>query len=374
MFSWTDPLTSGKRRKESDLPSAILTRMLMVILGAGASYDSSPDFVPDAALRTDGGGGPWRPPLANDLFRDRSEKFGEIVVKYPKLTQILPYLRSPSAGGVEQTLELLQDQGKNDRETQRSLAAVKFYLCDLLMKVTEKWTSRTNGVTNYVPLIREILRLDQTAEEVCLVTFNYDLLLERALVSFPDFEMKGPEEFLSCHPRLKIFKLHGSVNWSRTVGTSGALYSPNQIIEQADFLHPSDRFVPINAAREFGAGRPYGSVFPAIAIPVQTKTEGHFECPSAHREHLIGMLPRITKILIIGWQAKEAHFLQMLRGKLRKLQRVMVVGAHKPDAEGTLRHFLEEYSVDVRSPSAAKGGFTSFIVNHEGDEFLAAQD
>jgi len=346
----------------------------MVILGAGASFDSSPDFVPNAASGADGGGGPWRPPLAKDLFRDRERKFGELVVKYPKLTHILPYLRSASTGGVEHALELLQDQGKTNPESLRELAAVKFYLCDLLMRVTDEWTSRTNGVTNYVPLIREILRLDQTGEEVCIVTFNYDLLLERALVSFPDFEMKGPEEFLSSHPRLKIFKLHGSVNWSRTVGTSGALYTPNQIIEQADSLQPSDRFVPANAAREYGAGHAYGSVFPAIAIPVQTKTEGHFECPLAHREHLIGILPRITKILIIGWRAREAHFLQMLRGKVRKLQRVMVVGAHKPDAEGTLAEFLGAYLVDVRSTSAAEGGFTSFIVNHEGDEFLAAQD
>lgn len=29
--------------------------MLMVILGAGASYDSSPDFVPNSVLGMDGG-------------------------------------------------------------------------------------------------------------------------------------------------------------------------------------------------------------------------------------------------------------------------------------------------------------------------------
>lgn len=348
----------------------------MVIFGAGASYDSSPDFVPNAALGMDGGGGPWRPPLANSLFLDQGRLFGEIVVKYPRLTHVLPYLRTPSAGkSVEQILESLQNEGKNCPERLRELAAVKFYLCDFLMRVTDEWTARTNGVTNYAPLIAEILRLDNSDEEVCLVTFNYDLLLERALVSFRDFNMKGPEDFLSSHPRLKIFKLHGSVNWSRTIGT-GELYSPSQLIEQADSLRPSDRFVQANAAREYGAWRPYGSVFPAIAIPVQTKTENHFECPLAHREHLKAMLPNITKILIIGWQAREAHFLQMLCGNLPKLKRVMVVGAHKPDAHGTLKWFLEQIHLpfDPKSPnySVAQSGFTHFIVNHEGDGFLSS--
>lgn len=285
----------------------------------------------------------------------------------------MPYLREPTShGSVEQTLESLQVQGRDYPERQRELAAVKFYLSDLLMEVTNRWSERTNGVTNYAPLVAEILRLDKSGKEVCLVTFNYDLLLERALVSFGDFNMKGPEDFLASHPRLKIFKLHGSANWSRTVDTGGMACALKDFIERADRLKPSTRFVPANAAVEFDSGR--GSVFPAIAIPVQTKTESHFECPEAHLEYLRKMLPEITKILIIGWQAREGHFLQLLRGMLPKLQRVMVVGAHAPDAQTTLQRFLEEIGFGLatygQNVHVAQGGFTNFVVNREGDEFL----
>jgi len=161
------------------------------------------------------------------------------------------------------------------------------------------------------------------------------------------------------------------VNWSRTVGTAGAFYSPNQIIEQADFLQPSDRFVAANAAREYGAGRPYGSVFPALAIPVQTKTENHFECPTTHREYLRKMLPDVRKILIIGWQAREAHFLQMLRLNLRSVERLMVVGRDHSDSVMVARYFLEQIG-KARIPREyyGKAGFTQFIVNQEGEEFL----
>lgn len=348
--------------------------MLMVIFGAGASYDSAQAFPVMNSPPSGGNGGPWRPPLADNLFRDPSDAFGQIIKKYNKLTHILPYLRESVFGGsVEQALESLQAQGVDCPERRRELVAVKFYLADLLMEITDKWDAHTNGVTNYAPLVAEILRLDRSSDEVCLVTFNYDLLLERALVSFRDFDMKGPENFLSSHPRLKIFKLHGSVNWSRTIDTSGAFYAPNQVIEQADVLKPSARFVGGNAAKEYGAGRACGSLLPAIAIPVQTKTEESFECPGGHLEMLKELLPNVTKILIIGWQAKEAHFLEMLRrSRLPRLKRVMVVGAHATDATATLRYFLERIEVDVRNHSVGQGGFTGFVVNHEGDNFLAA--
>src|SRR4029077_6304145 len=104
--------------------------MLMVIFGAGASYDSAQahrllypgggnqDFRVQRELSDDGG--PWRPPLARDLFLNRHRAFGDIVQNYPKLAHILPYLREPSNGkSVEQVLESLQEEGKDDPESQR---------------------------------------------------------------------------------------------------------------------------------------------------------------------------------------------------------------------------------------------------------------
>lgn len=342
--------------------------MLMVIFGAGASYDSAQAFPVTVSPPSGGNGGPWRPPLASDLFRDRDEVFGGIIRKYNQLRRILPYLRDPvSSGSVEQTLESFQEQGKAYPERQRELAAVKFYLADLLIEITEKWDARTNGITNYAALVDEILRLDKS-EEVCLVTFNYDLLLERALVGYSDFKMKEPDNFLSSHPKLKIFRLHGSVNWSRTVGTEGAIYSPTDIVDRADSLLPSDRFVWANAARPDGR---YGSLYPAVAIPVQNKMESHFECPLAHLTYLRAMLPSVTKVLIIGWQAREAHFTGMVRQHLGKLTHVMVVGRDKADSARVLQYFLEQISQkDVPNTFFGQGGFTRFIVTQEGERFF----
>src|SRR6266403_1429867 len=167
--------------------------MLMVILGAGASFDSSQAYRPVnvavggqqsfaiSAPRPDDEG-PWRPPLAKDLFLDRHHALGSIVASYPKLSHILPYLREPSNGrSVEQILESLQEEGKDNPESQREFASVRYYLCELLDEVTKGWLAKTNRVTNYAPLVRDILRFNRSSESVCLVTFNYDLLLEHAL-------------------------------------------------------------------------------------------------------------------------------------------------------------------------------------------------
>jgi hypothetical protein len=340
--------------------------MLMVIFGAGASYDSAQAYKISPSVDD----GPWRPPLARDLFLDRHHAFGKIVTRYSKLAHILPYLREASQGNVEETLEVLQEQGKDYPERQRELAAVRFYLCDLLRTVTDGWISQTNGVTNYAPLLGEILRSNQSNEQVCLVTFNYDSLLEHALYSF-DFKRREPKDHLGSHPILKLFKLHGSIDWARIVDVPhGTRIQPQGLIEQADTITLTDEFVSADATdpRQLSNfGRP---IFPAIAIPVQTKSDQHFECPKSHLDHFVTMLPHITKILIVGWQAREAHFLRMLHSKLPRLKFTMVVGANKQDAEQTFAHLVSEFGILPPFPSFGQGGFTDFIINREGHDFF----
>jgi hypothetical protein len=341
--------------------------MLMVILGAGASYDSAQAFRPNRAP----GEEVWRPPLAKDLFSNPHHAFGDIVRNYPKLTHILPHLREPPKGtSVEEVLESLQQEGTNNPERQRELASVRFYLCELLDKITTEWIKRTDRVTNYAPLIADILRFNGSGEEVCLVTFNYDLLLENALYTF-GFKGRDPEDYLDCHPTLKLFKLHGSVDWSRLVEVGpGARIQPETLIEHAESIRLSDRFVravATNPHQMFGFDRP---IFPAIAIPAQTKSEHSFECPRNHIHYLSNMLPHITKILIVGWQAKEAHFLRMLNSKLPRLRHLMVVGANQQDARNTYGLFCTELGLIGPTEFVAQRGFTDFIVNHEGHTFF----
>src|SRR5207248_10578199 len=75
-------------------------RMLTVIFGAGASYDSNPDSPP-----TSGQIRPDRPPLSDELFADR---FGYAVDRYRACRPLIHDLRRLPAGtSIEEELDRL---------------------------------------------------------------------------------------------------------------------------------------------------------------------------------------------------------------------------------------------------------------------------
>jgi hypothetical protein len=358
--------------------------MLMVIFGAGASYDSSADFRPCPISGSTQNFGPppdpphscelLRPPLANALFHDPGRVHGEIVQRYSKLLPILPRLRQPLRGrSVEEELESLQEEANGDVERRRQLFSVRYYLQELIFKVSQEWLKHTSGVTNYVNLIDQIRHHTPSDERIALVTFNYDYLLDKALLSFSYNPQNDLERHFDAHPALKLFRPHGSVEWSRFVDLpKGTRRQPFQLIEQADNFSLSDKYVVAVATRPeefFNYERP---IVPAIAIPVQRKTEDTFEWPESHRRYFEELLPQVTKILIIGWQAREAHFSQVLRRKLPRpgLTHMMVVGRDEADAWTILKYFSGEIGWMPPKYSTAKSGFSDFVLQGEGELFF----
>jgi len=155
----------------------------------------------------------WRPPLAKDLFLDRHHQLGTIITTYPKLSPILPLLREPPKGkSVEEFLEALQGESKDYSERLRQLLSVRYYIRDLLWQTTNQWIARTNGITNYAPLLDQILRRHKSDDPVCLVTFNYDLLLENALQTF-DFKKRQPADHLDSQRPKELSSVPRSI-WS----------------------------------------------------------------------------------------------------------------------------------------------------------------
>ena len=256
-------------------------------------------------------GGPWRPPLGPDLLLANDVAEREIgIAKNPKLHHNLPLLRVPLGGrSVERELELLKGQGGPERE--REFAAVRYYLRDLLFTVTTEWTGKTSGVTNYSPVIGEILRLNKddnpSAWSPSTTTFS-------SIAHYTPLITSHVNQQFESHPVLKFFKPHGSVDWVRFVDIpSEVRLQPQHLIQSADTIQLLNMWATVGSpaqADNLSLGR---TVFPAIAIPVQNKTHSTFECPASHLTYLKELLPQVTKILIIGWQASEAHFLEMLR-------------------------------------------------------------
>lgn len=254
--------------------------MLMVIFGAGASYDSVP-AVPAGKVNP----GPFRPPLARDLF-ERTDLTMQAMAEFPQCQAIMPDLQNSSNNEtVEHVLQGFQDEDHPLRR--RQLAAVRFYLQFMISKCQEDWKPVTRAGTNYQVLLSRLEHIRGPEEQVCLVTFNYDTMLEEAIWSTLGLPMRDLTDYIA-DPNYKVIKPHGSVNWAHQVHTyrSETVHARGlawELIDRVDQLNISSAY-SITAARPPGRSVENKPLFPAIAIPIERKST--YECPDDHLEAL----------------------------------------------------------------------------------------
>ena len=119
--------------------------MILVILGAGASFDSYAARPPGTAwIHED-----VRPPLAEDLFSNF--KFAEALSKFPDCYPIVPYLQAiPKGQTIEQMLEKLEQEAQTYPQRKKQMAAIRYYLHYMIWECETDWKKKaTSGITNY---------------------------------------------------------------------------------------------------------------------------------------------------------------------------------------------------------------------------------
>jgi len=365
-------------------------RMLMVIFGAGASFDSSPTYpfgsTPPGADAEEHHNAFNRPPLARELFANRP-LFINTIDFFPQCKTIVPRLRAPGVlsgdRSIETLLQEIEEEAKTYPRGRRELAAVQCYIQRAISDCQMRWRTATRGITNYLSLLREIERTNTADEPVCLVTFNYDTLLEDALRHF-GYSFYQMNDYTERLEPFRVFKLHGSVDWGQIVENQlPADVNPQHpasvltyLIDHAAELRVSNDFVLCGSSTMGVAnGRP---VFPAIAIPVEKKNK--FACPQTLIEQLVAVLPQVSKILVIGWRATEQNFLNLLAHRLTGLRRgvqlYIVAGSQANALETRVRIYRALLNNPPNSPydspnsSCDSGGFTDFLGSGHAKSFL----
>jgi hypothetical protein len=342
--------------------------MLMVVFGAGASYDSAPSYPPNGQHFFEDKD---RMPLANELFDNRNE-FIRALNRFPKCKPIVPYLRNLRDGiTVERVLQRLQDEAAGYPEGRKQLASVRYYLQFMLRECEGRWDEKVaQGVTNQVTLLDQIERRREPNEQVCLVTFNYDTMLEAALRTV-GVDIQSISDYVASD-RYKLIKLHGSVNWGRRVETpkprpqDSAWDIAYRLINDVHHLKITRQYQLVDQHPIYDDADK-SVLFPALAIPVESKLD--FECPEAHLEALRAAIPQVDKLLVVGWRAAETPFLQLLATNLQQPLHGLVVAGDKAAAMETANRLSEAGVVGLYKH--AEGGFTDFVVERQGDEFLS---
>ena len=329
---------------------------IMVIAGAGASFDSIPSRRPGAVAH------PSRPPLGDDLFAAR-EMFETMQREMPHVMQIVPFLQDRADGeSVEDVLARFAAQVETNRHREIQLAAARFYIQAIIWHIEQAWYRERPVPTNMMALLDQIEAARGNRTRPVFVTFNYDRLIEHAL------ENRG-QHFGTLDDYVRpgatnVFKLHGSVNWARPVG----LYDINahgglpwevarHICNRAADFRPTGSFriqddVPLARIQQT-------LTIPAIAIPLKKKTT--FECPEDHVARLREQLKHVRAIVTIGWRGAEQHFLRLLGEHALQGIEVICVGGDARDATATTHALSNALSRPNVEPVG--GGFSKFVTS-----------
>jgi hypothetical protein len=348
-------------------------KMILVIFGAGASYDSCPTF-PVKGLNRQGvrNQTPERPPLAADLFYN-TPIFSNALDQYLECYPIVPYLRGiPDGSSFEQVLDKLHEESKTDSMRMKQLTGVRFYLQQMLYQCEAQWRGRTRGVTNYLTLVDQLRRVSTVSGPVVIITFNYDRLLDQALSHF-GINITNINDYIS-NEGMKLFKLHGSINWGRKlnsltfqdIGTRNINEIAHEIIDKSPDLNLTGDYVFEDGPFPFARSNDV-PVYPALAIPVIDKQT--FECPDEHVDKLRQLLKNSKKVSIVAWRAAEKHFLDLIKSNVTGELTVEAVCGSQEYSQATLTA-LAEHGIKFNG-RAFDGGFTEYVRSREAERFFS---
>jgi len=333
--------------------------VLVVVFGAGASCDS----VDPGNIRSNLN--EWelqrQPPLADELFGNRAV-FSDTVLRYPAAAALMSEVRRAVRRGqsVEEALQIYRQRSGTSPRVRQQLAAVKFYLQEMLEECSQLWPKAGSGLTNYGDLVDAVEEWRAPAgEQVAYITFNYDTMLERACTQQLDWQFPDIASYLSW-PGTSLIKLHGSVSWAHPV-SAPVLDDQDFVLLKQDMIRlvdqlviASDDFAPVRFAEPRLANGLLA--FPAIAVPLAAKDD--FECPADHLDRAKTSLNGADRLLLVGWRAADTTFLELMANNLKPGSRLQVVAR---DDVQQIADRLTGARIPIGETRLEPGGFTRYV-------------
>lgn len=212
-----------------------MSRRLVVITGAGASFDCASELVRTNSER--------RPPLVKDLF---GPDFADILERYPLAQAAAASIRRATGAKNEDAVPLerfLKEQMRDsaNRFTRLRYRQIPLYLQHLLYVAgLTDGSGYTREPDNYNALINGALEFDN----VLFLTLNYDTLLDDRLFIY--WPLESLRSYVASDPMWALVKLHGSVNWSRQVAIDPPVGSEFRLDDrERESPHRHSREAPI---------------------------------------------------------------------------------------------------------------------------------
>jgi hypothetical protein len=348
-----------------------MSACLFVVIGAGASYDStSPDNLGSSGVGAQQGADRvilpqhLRPPLVTELFAPR---FAGILNKYPIAQMAASDIRrqTQESVAIEDYLRERYRDSDDDLD-RRKFHAVHWYLQDLLWCVSNFYTSHPD---NYDRLVTGCLRLP----EVVFITLNYDTLLDdRLRVVAPVDDLDG---YVSPDRSWGLVKLHGSVDWGLPIWSPA--FNDQRLISNppADVktggeisLRPSRSIDDVRLQKDH-----HGAVeqvyYPAMSVPVGTRDA--FSCPPGHVDHVRRRLAEqdALDVLMLGYSALDEEVLTLFQESGRPLRSLCAVNANRDTAQLPFERVAGLFGEPVHG-EVYERAFSDFVGTEDFDRYL----
>lgn len=320
----------------------------LIILGAGASYDSVPDDR-ITGVKT------LRPPVSDSLF---DVGFDDFIRRFPEVKALAVSVISDVKAGISLEDSLLQIKNRVPQNPERGIQLVmfEFYLQELFLKISD-FGGGFGGQTasNYQGLIQEIR---DGPKKAIVVNFNYDTLFESDL----NPSMTSTEDYV--RGEIKVIKIHGSCNWVYLLRKDSHHSEYDFVRETPSILaklRQNTNVFPHHISR--GDGTYFR--LPALAIPLPGKSD--FICPPHHRKILEQELSKIDSILIIGWSANDTYLTNLIRKTTQPIK-MEVVSGEKETMDRIFRKFAICPNI-LCHPGNYKG-FSAYMASRERKTFF----
>ena len=292
---------------------------ICVILGAGASFDvrsSGSPIIWPSGLGGDAFNGEYKPPLAKSIFDMGHRVYYPILNRYPGAIVVANDIsRAVSMEQISLEEALAGIAFHTDPKFRLHYKHVPPYIRDLIFTCTYHYTPYPS---NYIRLVSELL--SYSPHEVCFLVLNYDDLLEQALRHHTprEYSFENIQDYVALDRGAKVVKLHGSVNWFRTLrqATRGDRDDWFRFLEEFDPLKPPGDETEYRI--QDGVTEVLKSpdmLYPILTAPLAGEDPKQFTCPPSHIEVARQFLHDCTKFLIIGtaasrlksWRASSAR-------------------------------------------------------------------